>query len=408
MDPTRFDRFTQALAERRSRRAAVAGLLALVTGGLLGATTNPSVEARPRQHRRPLPPAAVPRRPRPFPGGGCTPTCAGNNCGDNGCGGSCGSCVSGQICQAGRCHGGGGRDCQPTCGGATPDCCGTTCVDTTTDNDNCGACGFLCPPGFRCQGVEGACSRIAVPMSRRAVAANVRTWPPIPPIAASVATSVRPTAPAASGGLLHAQWPALSGQLPAGQGCLDCCGGICADDGTCGSTALPCFADGHACPATCVPGAICFRCCSLTASPTAPAARRRRRPASRTAPRVRPGAPPAAPARAAAAAAAARVAPAAGPAAASPTAASARRRPTAAAASLHRRPLPPAPSGALSGWRVRRTRSAPHRAAAERLREDGAQRQGPEAAISTGAVSQTNVFATARPQRTARERAWHD
>ena len=79
---------------------------------------------------------------------------------------------------------------------------------------------------------------------------------------------------------------------------------------------------------------------------------------------------------------------------ASPTAASARRRPTAAAAF----PAPPAaaatPSGALSGWRARRTRAEPHRAAAERLREDGAQRQGPEAAISTGAVSQTFVFAT--------------
>lgn len=35
---------------------------------------------------------------------GCTPSCAGRQCGDDGCGGSCGACMSGELCQAGTCE----------------------------------------------------------------------------------------------------------------------------------------------------------------------------------------------------------------------------------------------------------------------------------------------------------------
>lgn len=33
----------------------------------------------------------------------CEPDCAGLSCGDDGCGGTCGSCTGGQVCQAGQC-----------------------------------------------------------------------------------------------------------------------------------------------------------------------------------------------------------------------------------------------------------------------------------------------------------------
>src|SRR5438067_8932055 len=33
----------------------------------------------------------------------CTPNCTGKTCGDDGCGGSCGSCPSGQTCVSGQC-----------------------------------------------------------------------------------------------------------------------------------------------------------------------------------------------------------------------------------------------------------------------------------------------------------------
>ncbi len=36
---------------------------------------------------------------------GCTPSCDGRSCGDDGCGGSCGQCAGGQSCSAGQCVG---------------------------------------------------------------------------------------------------------------------------------------------------------------------------------------------------------------------------------------------------------------------------------------------------------------
>jgi hypothetical protein len=35
---------------------------------------------------------------------GCTPDCSGKNCGDDGCGGSCGTCSGGQVCNSGTCE----------------------------------------------------------------------------------------------------------------------------------------------------------------------------------------------------------------------------------------------------------------------------------------------------------------
>ncbi len=70
----------------------------------------------------------------------CTPNCAGSVCGDNGCGGSCGSCQPSQSCQSGS--------CQSSC---TPDCGGKTC-----GSDGCGGscgppCSLSCPT---CEGLE--------------------------------------------------------------------------------------------------------------------------------------------------------------------------------------------------------------------------------------------------------------
>ena len=89
----------------------------------------------------------------------CTPTCAGKQCGTNGCGESCGTCVAPQTCRSGRCSCGDGKDlcggvCRDACPGAqiynpnTCICChpnGTVfpnaedCFDAgcCADNDNC-------------------------------------------------------------------------------------------------------------------------------------------------------------------------------------------------------------------------------------------------------------------------------
>lgn len=69
----------------------------------------------------------------------CTPDCAGKQCGDDGCQGSCGTCGSGYSCSAGSCI--------PTC---TPSCAGKEC-----GSDGCtGTCGS-CGSGATC--TNGTC-----------------------------------------------------------------------------------------------------------------------------------------------------------------------------------------------------------------------------------------------------------
>ncbi|MBL8685464.1 MAG: hypothetical protein JNK05_40185 [Myxococcales bacterium] len=122
------------------------------------------------------------------PDAGCTPMCTGRACGDDQCGGSCGSCAprpnmvpscsaAGQCqytCQMGfgDCDSNPANGCETAlntdancgmcgraCSGATPVCggsscgtgcppgqsrCGGACVDTQTDVANCGMCGRTC------------------------------------------------------------------------------------------------------------------------------------------------------------------------------------------------------------------------------------------------------------------------
>jgi len=72
-------------------------------------------------------------------GGGCTPTCSGKTCGDDGCGGSCGTCGSGQACTGGTCTGG-GNCAHPICstGGKLTGSCDTCAAKI------CAADSFCC------------------------------------------------------------------------------------------------------------------------------------------------------------------------------------------------------------------------------------------------------------------------
>lgn len=72
----------------------------------------------------------------------CTPNCVGKECGDDGCGGSCGSCGTGTSCQSGTCVSG------VTCGnGACDD--GEDCATCASD---CGCSdGLVCYQGSCCE-----------------------------------------------------------------------------------------------------------------------------------------------------------------------------------------------------------------------------------------------------------------
>ena len=96
--------------------------------------------------------------------GGCEPDCEDKECGDDGCGDSCGECAVGLVCKDGKCYaedipdctdkecgadglGGSCGECDPgedcidyQCVGCQPDCGGMECGDDGCGG-NCGACG---------------------------------------------------------------------------------------------------------------------------------------------------------------------------------------------------------------------------------------------------------------------------
>ncbi|MCK5803167.1 MAG: hypothetical protein KAI66_10060 [Lentisphaeria bacterium] len=84
----------------------------------------------------------------------CTPDCSGKDCGDDGCGGTCGSCVPvNEVCNvSGQCV------CAPNmanCDGEEANGCE---INTSTSADHCSGCGLACETGFGCASSACACS----------------------------------------------------------------------------------------------------------------------------------------------------------------------------------------------------------------------------------------------------------
>lgn len=98
-------------------------------------------------------------------GGGCTPSCTGKACGDDGCGGTCGTCGDGQTCTGGACTGG-GNCAHPICstGGKLTASCDTCaaqicaadsfCCNNTWDSICVGEVASVC--GQSCSGGGGS------------------------------------------------------------------------------------------------------------------------------------------------------------------------------------------------------------------------------------------------------------
>lgn len=109
-------------------------------------------------------------------------SCADVDCGDDGCGGTCGSCSAGEVCVNGRCECtpscAGGRCGDDGCGGTCPGCsvgeacvdgrceCAPSCAGRECGNDGCdGSCG-TCGTGERCNELLGACECVPVTCHR--------------------------------------------------------------------------------------------------------------------------------------------------------------------------------------------------------------------------------------------------
>lgn len=115
----------------------------------------------------------------------CSPDCTDKVCGDDGCGGSCGSCPSGKYCESGQCFSG---SCTPACvsrvcgddgcGGSCGDCpfgyfcqygsciagCTASCAGKACGDDGCGGSCGTCPGGTACDGSN--CRRPCEPTCR--------------------------------------------------------------------------------------------------------------------------------------------------------------------------------------------------------------------------------------------------
>lgn len=83
-------------------------------------------------------------------GDACVPACAERACGDDGCGGSCGTCGAGLRCDA-------AFACVPDGSGCVPACGGRACGE-----DGCGGSCGVCGTGLACD-AGGACASASCP-----------------------------------------------------------------------------------------------------------------------------------------------------------------------------------------------------------------------------------------------------
>ena len=101
-----------------------------------------------------------------------SPPAPAKNCGDDGCGGRCGTCAAGRVCQNGTCV----LECAS---GQTV--CADTCVDLESDPSHCGDCATICS------------SPTPKPAARAATARWERALLGGPTVTATPRTAARPT-----------------------------------------------------------------------------------------------------------------------------------------------------------------------------------------------------------------------
>ncbi|MGC4118188.1 MAG: lamin tail domain-containing protein [Myxococcales bacterium] len=177
----------------------------------------------------------------------CTPNCGTNVCGDDGCGGSCGTCTGGQTCTSGQC----------ACPG-TEVLCNGTCVDTQTSTSDCGQCGIACGANQTC--TVGSCACQGTLVMCNGTCFDTQTDSSNCGQCGNACTSGQVCS---AGQCVSSCTPSCSGKVCGDDGCGGSCG-TCNSHGTCtGSFTCSCNAGwtGPTCgTAACVPncsGKVC-------------------------------------------------------------------------------------------------------------------------------------------------------
>src|SRR5262249_36562677 len=99
VESQRFDAIVRSLSRLPSRRDILRGFIG--TGIGLGTLRAEATEAKSKHHKKHR--GEQSQSPPSRPSATCTPRCGRKRCGDDGCGGSCGSCAAGQFCSSGTC-----------------------------------------------------------------------------------------------------------------------------------------------------------------------------------------------------------------------------------------------------------------------------------------------------------------
>src|SRR5215217_810785 len=159
--------WTRLLRQAPSRRDIVRGFAGAGLG-LNGLRLAGGVAAKKKRRKK--------RRARTVPVVQCIRNCDQRICGSDGCGGSCGSCATDQVCASGRCESScpsGQKVCRDACipnnqcctnddcPAANPTCCGGVCVNAQIDERNCGICGRHCTVNEQCVGGQCLCDALS-------------------------------------------------------------------------------------------------------------------------------------------------------------------------------------------------------------------------------------------------------
>ncbi len=158
MNQHHFTAWTRLVTHLPSRRDVLRGLASAGLGLAASRLPETAEGKKKRKNKNKNKKNTKNRQAPPPPAAPCTPKCGRKECGDDGCGGSCGGCAADQVCVTGTC-------CTPqplevTC---TMRCSGPYCphrCDTVTDPGACSqpvACS--CPSGQECLG-NGSCGQV--------------------------------------------------------------------------------------------------------------------------------------------------------------------------------------------------------------------------------------------------------